>query len=55
MSSSVSSVGSRLLRGEGDLLDWGLLTGCWSWLGGSDKLFVDSNQVGLRGTARLPG
>ena len=55
MSSSVSSVGSRLLRGEGDLFDWGLLTGGWSWWGGGEKLFVDSNRVGLRGTARLPG
>ena len=55
MSSCARSAGSRLLCGEGDLFDRGLLTGGWSRRGGGEKLFVDFDWAGLRGTAGLLG
>ena len=53
MSSREHNTGSRLLRGEGDIFDQGLLTGGWSRQGDGEKLSVDSNQAGLRGTVGL--
>ena len=54
LSSSACSAGSRLLRGEGDLTDWGLLLGGWSWWSRGEKLHVGSDRAGLRGTIMLP-
>ena len=53
MSSSVRSSGSKLLYGEGDLFDQGLLIGGWSWWSEGEKLSVDSYQAVLRGTTGL--
>ena len=55
MSSYARSAGSRLLCGEGDLFDRGLLTGGWSRWGGGEKLFEDFDRARLRGTAGLLG
>ena len=43
MSSTAHSAESRLLHGEGDLFNLGLLTEGWSWRGGGEKLSVDSD------------
>ena len=42
----LSNAGSRLLRGEGDLIDQGLLREVWSHRGGGEKLSVDSDCTG---------
>ena len=55
MSSSERNAGFRLLRGEGDLFNRGLLTKGWLRQGGDEKLSVDSDQARLRATVRLSG
>ena len=54
MSSSARNTGSKLLRGEGDLAVWFLLTGGWSWQGGKEKPTVDANLARLRASTGLP-
>ena len=54
MSSNAHNTGSRLLRREGDLINRGLLKRGWSRQGVGEKLFVDLELTGLRGTTRLP-
>ena len=46
-SSNARNVGFRLLYGEGDLIDQGILIGGWSRRGGGKKLYVDSNRAVL--------
>ena len=55
MSSNAYNTKSRLLRGEGDLINRGLLIRGWSRQGGREKLFVDLDCTGLRGTTGLSG
>ena len=55
MSSNARNAESRLPHGEGDLINQGLLIGGWSQRGGGEKLYVDSDRTGLRGTVGLPG
>ena len=55
MSSNSRNVGFRLLYGEGDLIDQGILIRGWSRRGGGKKLYVDSNRAVLQGIAGLPG
>ena len=52
MSSNVHNAGSRLLHGEGDLIDRELLIGDWSRRG-EEKIFL-SDYAGLQGTTGLP-
>ena len=47
------SAESRLLHGEGDLIDQGLLVGGWSRRSGGEKMFGNSYRVGLQVTTRL--
>ena len=54
MSSDVGNVGSSLLRGEGDLIDQGLLIGGWSRRWGGEKLSVDSDNAGCEGPTPGP-
>ena len=48
MLSNACNMGSRFLRGEGDRIAWGLLTGGRSRQGGREKLYVDLDRAGLR-------
>ena len=53
-SSNARNAGSRFLREEGVQINRGLLAGGCSWRGGGERFSVDSDRVGLRGTAELP-
>ena len=55
MLSNARNAGSRPLRGEKDLSDRGLLSGGCFQRGGGEKLSMDLDRVGLRGTVGLSG